>query len=87
MKLLDSAFIEGTVLPLVIAFGLGVLAAGLAHDRQTANALVLADRAIDVAERFRQHCGEVYEYGHPVGDELITVASDLSAARARKAQP
>lgn len=81
MKLLDPDFVERALMPVVIAFGLGVVAADIARDHQMVAALELADRAVDVAERFRLACGEVYEFGHPVSDDLITVAADVREAR------
>ncbi|ANQ83666.1 hypothetical protein dqs_0590 [Azoarcus olearius] len=50
MKWLEPEFIERVVLPLVIAFGMGVVAAGLVRDHREARALDVADQAMATAD-------------------------------------
>lgn len=71
-------FCEKRLLPLVVAFGFGVVAMKLSVEHREAEAqqlataaIELADDAIYVAETYRSHC-EVFEAGQPV----ITVVRD-----------
>lgn len=64
-------FCEKRLLPLVVAFGFGVVVMKLAIEHREAQALDIAERAVAVAEIYRDHC-EVFERGQPV----ITVVRD-----------
>ena len=54
---LRAEFIESRVLPVVIAFGFGVLVSGIAGDLDAAQARIEARNAIDYAEQIRTQCG------------------------------
>lgn len=54
-----TEFCETRLLPVVMAFGFGVLAMGFAVDHREAAALEIAERAIAVAEVYRDACGPV----------------------------
>ena len=54
---LRAEFIESRVLPVVIAFGFGVLVSGVAGDIDATQARTAARHAIDYAEQLRTQCG------------------------------
>jgi len=55
-----TEFCETRLLPVVIAFGAGVLAMGFAVDYREAHAFDVAARAVAVAEIYRDACGPVW---------------------------
>lgn len=87
MKLPTPEFIESRVLPVVVAFGLGVAITLHVQDIREAALLDLADRAVLVASKFRAHCGEAYEAGQPVSAELLAVAEGVVVELEREARP
>lgn len=58
MKYLEPEFIERRVLPLVVAFGLGVLATGISRDYRYVQAIDLAERATQQTDEANQVAGE-----------------------------
>lgn len=65
-KLIDAGFIEARVLPVVIAFGLGVIASAVAHDaeRELVHAAALAK--IKEARRSAMVCEQILDATAPV---------------------
>lgn len=68
-----TRFCERHVLPVVMAFAVGVLAMKwsveereVRADEMATAAIVLAERAVEVAEIYRTNCGEVWEAGRPL---------------------
>ena len=56
-RFLRAEFIESRVLPVVVAFGFGVLVSGIAGDLDVELARVEARQAIEYAEQLRTQCG------------------------------
>lgn len=56
-EILAPAFIEGRVLPVVIAFGFGVLIHDIAGDAEVDRARIQARHAIEYADQVRALCG------------------------------
>lgn len=65
-----TEFCETRVLPVVLAFGCGVLVRGFAVDHREAQAFDIARRAVVVAEAYRDACG-------PVSSSVALSAVDL----------
>lgn len=72
-KLLDAGFIEGRVLPVVMAFGLGVIASAVAHDaeRELVHAAALAK--IKEARRSAMVCEQILDATAP----LLTAVQEV----------
>lgn len=56
-RFLRAEFVESRVLPVVVAFGFGVLVSGIAGDLDATQARIEARHAIDYAEQLRTQCG------------------------------
>jgi len=81
---LRPEFIESRVLPVVVAFGFGVLVSGIAGDLDAAQARIEARHAIEYAEQLRTQCG-----AQPDADAAAQHYAQLSPryAPAHEAQP
>lgn len=69
-----TEFCETRLLPLVVAFGCGVLATGFAADQREAQAFEVARRAVAVAETYREACGPVWPPIELTAADLATIA-------------
>lgn len=65
-KLIDAGFIEARVLPVVIAFGLGVIASAVAHDAERELVHAAAVAKIKEARRSAMACEQILDATAPV---------------------
>jgi hypothetical protein len=69
-----TEFCETRVLPVIVAFGCGVLAMGYAIDYREAQALGIARRAVAIAEEYRDACGPIWPPAELPGRDLQKLA-------------
>lgn len=83
MKYLEPEFIERSVLPLVVAFGLGVLATGIARDYREDHAVVLAEKASQVADDANKVAGEAIAVAQAYREAWLACGAPLVIAEAQ----